>query len=162
MVEFQCNKNTIEKVKGLRGTAKLRTRSWRHDYKRAFLGICRIACLTPRSPSTSSAMIIQFKYHLRPWQRCDTNLRREPHRRESCDDTIVGIMISWSPCTIRRSKILTCSIYCPIPVFVIPRPPNIWTASVAVSWAHLVVYILSRPIGLRKITCERNATMAHS
>ena len=38
-----------------------------------------------------------------------------------------------------------------VPVRVIPRPPNIWTASVAVSCAYFVEVIFSKPIGLFKI-----------
>src|ERR1700685_3215317 len=36
---------------------------------------------------------------------------------------------------------------CPIPVLVTPRPPKVWTASIAVCCAHFVLYILSRLIG---------------
>lgn len=42
--------------------------------------------------------------------------------------------------------ILTPSIYVPIPPLVIPRPPNTWTASVAVCDAQRVECILRRPI----------------
>lgn len=47
----------------------------------------------------------------------------------------------------------TCSICLPIPVFVIPRPPKICTASRAMSCDARVVNILSSAMGLQRLDC---------
>ena len=43
----------------------------------------------------------------------------------------------------------------PIPVFVTPRPPNIWTASRAVSCPHRVLWLFRNAIWLRQTTNQQ-------
>lgn len=126
-------------------------------YNLAFLGIPRIACLTPRSASTSSAARFQNQHSktLTSW----SFLTSAQHSIE-CHRTVVLREPRWD-WSLSHWDGLTCSMSRPIPLWVIPRPPNIWTASIAVCWAHRVLYIFKKARGLRVINERWTVCIRH-
>lgn len=140
-----CNRLHFKDEITLEQRSRVVLRQYMTGHSRTSFGMFRIAWRTPRSPKTSSAppRILSILFQPEAMWQNSRHLRVEWHSPMIlCDRQ----SISWLPSTC--SIELTCSICSPIPVLVMPRPPNIWTASLAVCWADCVACILRRPMGL--------------
>ena len=126
------------------------------NYSLASRGIFFNACLTPRSPRTSSAPARTGYTHI----RCITyNESGKPitywHRNRSSDGTVEEVSVV-DP---NKEVTHTSSISLPIPVFVSARPPNTWVASascqgISPSIRLRLNYLPQSLVHYAKQTCE--------